>query len=484
MVELFERPATDLTRMIRSGLISAEELMRATLERIALLNPVVNAIVSLIPPDQALEMARASDRYLAAHGPMGKLHGLPFMVKDLEETKGIVASFGSPLFKHHIPTADNLMVARLRAAGALIIGKTNVPEFGFGSQTYNPVFGATLNAYDQSRTAGGSSGGAAVALALRMVALADGSDHGGSLRNPAAFNNVYGFRPSPGRIPDLKNDRYSLGLPVLGPMARTIDDLALLFSVQAGPDPRVPVSIQRDGVVFADVQPATVKGMRIGWLGDLDGVLPMEAGVLQLCTAGLAVLQDLGANIEPVRLGFPQAAIWESWTALRSWATAFRFGEIYKDKTRRALLKPEIQWEIEQGLRLSGYEVAVQIEQRNAWLRHLLRLFEGYDALVLPSAQLFPFAVEQHWPDEIAGRRMDSYHRWMEVVTPATLGGLPALNVPVGFNEAGLPMGMQLLGPPGADEAILCLAKAYDEATFWPQKRQPSLDAGFSSKPA
>lgn len=475
MTQFFEHSATALTGMLKSRLISAEELMRATLERIAHINPAVTAIVSLIPPEQALEMARASDRHLAAHGPMGPLHGLPFMVKDLEETKGIVSSFGSPLFKHHIPAEDSLMVARLRAAGALVIGKTNVPEFGFGSQTYNPVFGPTLNAYDQSRTAGGSSGGAAVALALRMVALADGSDHGGSLRNPAAFNNVYGFRPSPGRIPDLKNDCYSLGLPVLGPMARTVDDLALLFSVQAGPDSRVPVSIQQDGADFAGIQPAAMKGMRIGWLGDLDGVLPMETGVLSLCAAGLAVLQALGADIEPAHLGFPQAAIWESWTTLRSWTAAFRFGALYEDEAQRTLLKPEIQWEIEQGMRLSGFEVAAQIEQRNGWLRHLLRLFETYDALVLPSAQVFPFAVTQHWPREIAGRQMDSYHRWMEVVTPATLGGLPALSVPVGFNAAGLPMGMQLIGPPGADKAILRLAKAYDEATAWPQKHPPAL---------
>lgn len=475
MTQLFERTAIDLTCMIRSRDISAEELMQATLARIELLNPAVNAVVSLISSDQALAMARESDRNLAENGPAGPLHGLPFMVKDLEETKGVVSSFGSPLFAQHVPAQDSLMVDRLRAAGALIIGKTNVPEFGFGSQSYNTVFGTTLNAYDQSRTAGGSSGGAAVALALRLAALADGSDHGGSLRNPAAFNNVYGFRPSPGRVPDLKNDRYSLGLPVLGPMARTIDDLALLFSVQAGPDSRVPVSIQQSGADFAHIQPATVKGMRIGWLGDLDGILPVEAGVLELCTAGLAVLQDLGAVIEPARLGFPQEAIWKSWTTLRSWAAASRFGGIYRDETRRHLLKPEIQWEVEQGLRLSGDEIAMQIEQRNAWLQHLLVLFQGYDAVVLPSAQVFPFAAQQHWPHEVAGRQMDSYHRWMEVVTPATLGGLPAMNVPVGFNAQGLPMGMQLIGPPGADMGILRLAKAYDEATRWPMRYKPAL---------
>lgn len=470
-----EHTATDLTRMIRDRKVSAEEVMCATLLRIAEVNPLLNAIVSMVPPEQALDMARESDRILAESGPMGPLHGLPFAVKDLEETKGLLTTCGSPLFKRYIPNSDSLMVARLRAAGALIIGKTNVPEFGFGSQTYNTLFGATLNAYDQSRTAGGSSGGAAVAIASRMMALADGSDHGGSLRNPAAFNNVYGFRPSPGRIPELSGDRYSLSLPVLGPMARTVDDLALLFSVQAGPDRRVPASYQQNGADFAVIRAASAKGKRIGWLGDLDGKLPMEDGILALCTAGLIVLQEAGAEIEPAQLGFSQEIIWESWSKLRNWSVATRLGDAFQDPARRDLLKPEAQWEIERGLRLSGQEVAAQIEHRNAWLRRALVLFETYDVLVLPSAQVFPFAVTQHWPSEVAERGMDSYHRWMEVVTPATLGGLPTVSVPVGFNSEGLPMGMQIIGAPGDDLAVLELAKAYDEATFWPIRQKPAI---------
>lgn len=475
MTKLTERSACDLTRMISTRAISAEALMRAVLDEIERVNPKVNAIVSLVPREDALAMARESDRVLAETGPVGPLHGLPFAVKDLEETTGLLTTHGSPLFKNNIPDEDSLMVSRLRAAGALIIGKTNVPEFGFGSQTYNTIFGTTLNAYDQTRTAGGSSGGAAVALALRMVPLADGSDHGGSLRNPAAFNNVYGFRPSPGRIPDLDGDRFNLGLPVLGPMARNIDDLALLFSVQAGPDWRVPASRQEPGAGFAPVRAATVNGLRIGWLGDLEGQLPMEAGVLELCTAGLAALEGLGAAVEPARLGFAQEAIWKSWTTLRSWSAAFRLGDVYRDTARRDLLKPEAQWEVEQGLGLSGHEVAAQIEQRNGWLRQALALFERYDVLALPSAQVFPFAATQHWPREVAGRTMDSYHRWMEVVTPATLGGLPALSAPVGFNAAGLPMGLQLIGRPGGDLAVLQLGKAYDEATGWPERNKPRL---------
>ena len=475
MTELFEQNAVELAARLRAREISAEALMRATLARIERVNPVVNAVISLIPAEEALRMARESDKILAESGPMGALHGLPMAVKDLEETAGLLSSFGSPLFKAHIPAADSLMVARLRAAGALIIGKTNVPEFGFGSQTYNTLFGTTLNAYDHTRTAGGSSGGAAVALAMRMLPLADGSDHGGSLRNPAAFNNVYGFRPSPGRIPDLSGDRFSLGLPVLGPMARTVDDLALLFSVQAGPDPRVPVSACLPGNEFTPLTPADLKGKRIGWLGDLDGHLPMEPGILELCRAGLEVLQKMGAEVVPVRLELEPEIIWQSWRALRSWQTAARLGPVYEDPTRRDLLKPEIQWEIEQGLALGGLAIAAQIEQRNNWLRHALALFANYDALVLPSAQVFPFAATQTWPREVAGRKMDSYHRWMEVVAPATLGGLPALNVPVGFSPEGLPMGMQLMGKPGADLAVLQLGKSYDAATGWPERVKPAL---------
>lgn len=471
MSQLLDQSALTLAGRIAARELSAEALMQAVLTRIEQVNPAVNALVSLLPPAEALAMARRSDEILATSGPMGPLHGLPFAVKDLEETQGLKSTYGSPLFHAHVPTADSLMVARLRAAGALIIGKTNVPEFGFGSHTYNSLFGTTLNAYDQSRTAGGSSGGAAVALALRMLPLADGSDHGGSLRNPAAFNNIYGFRPTPGLIPDLNGDRFALGLPVLGPMARNIDDLALLLSVQAGPDQRVPASFCLAAGHGAPVPAADVRGLRLGWLADLEGYLPMEPGILALCRTGLAVFEDLGATVEKIPLGFPPELIWRSWSALRSWQTAFRLKDVYQDPARRDLLKPEIQWEVEQGLALSGMDVATHIEQRNGWLRQALALFETYDALILPSAQVFPFAATLNWPDEIAGRRMDSYHRWMEVVTPATLGGLPALNVPVGFNADGLPMGMQLIGPPGGDARILRLGKTYDQATDWPAHR-------------
>ena len=348
---------------------------------------------------------------------------------------------------------------RLRAAGAIFIGKTNVPEFGFGSQTYNTVFGTTLNAYDQTKTAGGSSGGAAVALATRMLPLADGSDHAGSLRNPAAFNNVFGFRPSFGRVPTEAADVFAATLTVTGPMARSVADLALLFSVQAGFDPRAPLSVREPADRVTAPLDVPVAGRRIGWLGDLGGYLAMEPGILPLCEAGLRVLEGLGASVEPVSIGFPMAELWEAWTTLRSWGVAANLGEVYADPARRALLKPEAQWEIGRGLDVSGAAIARAQAVRTRWYLHMLALFERFDHLVLPTAQVFPFAADQPWPRAIAGREMDTYHRWMEVVLPATMAQLPSLNVPVGFGEAGLPMGMQLIGRP-QDELELCCSWA------------------------
>jgi amidase len=461
--------AIDLAALIARREISCVAVMTAFLDHIDAVNPAVNAIVSRVDRPALLAEAARLDG-----GPSrGPLHGLPFSVKDLEDTRGLRTTHGSPLFAEHVPEADSIMVSRLRAAGAIFIGKTNVPEFGFGSHTYNPVFGTTLNAYDQSRSAGGSSGGAAVALALHMVPLADGSDHGGSLRNPAAFNNVFGFRPTPQRIPEETiGDVFSAGMPVLGPMARSVADLAMLFAVQAGPDPRAPLSLPPMAMTPLD---APVAGRRIGWLGDLGGHLPMEPGILALCEDGLRVLEGLGAHVEPVAPDFPMEALWQAWINLRAWAIAASLGDLYADPAKRRLLKPAAQWEIARGLTLSGSDVSAALAVRTRWFRTLAALFARFDHLVLPSAQVFPFAAEVHWPTEIAGRAMDSYHRWMEVVVPATMGGLPALNLPVGFNAAGLPMGMQLMAPSRADLACLQLGQAYDVATRWPDRRPPSL---------
>ncbi|GAB0117212.1 amidase [Acidisoma sp. 7E03] len=466
-----ELSATGLARAIADRKLSAVEVMTAFLDRIDAINPTVNAIVSRVPRTALLAEAAEKDRHLAAHGPMGALHGLPLGVKDLEDVRGLPNTQGSPLFKETVVEADSIMVGRMRAAGAIFIGKTNVPEFGFGSHTYNPVFGTTLNAYDQRRSAGGSSGGAAVALATRMVPLADGSDHAGSLRNPAAFNNVYGFRPSFGRIPDEAADVFAATLGVVGPMARSVEDLALLLSVQAGPHPAAPLAIRESAAAVTAPLNVSIAGRRIGWLGDLGGYLAMEPGILPLCEAGLGVLEELGCAVEPVTLGFPMEALWEAWTLLRSWGAATALGEAYADPAKRDLLKPEAQWEVARGLAVTGTEIARAQAVRSRFYLHMQTLFARYDHLVLPTAQVFPFPADWTWPREIAGRSMDTYHRWMEVVILATNAQCPAINLPVGFNEAGLPMGMQVLAPYAQELSCLQLAQAYDRATRWPERR-------------
>lgn len=470
---LTELSAIDLARSIAERKLSAVDVMAAFLDRIDAINPEVNAIVSRVDRSTLLAEAAEKDRILAASGAMGALHGLPMAVKDLEDVRGLPNTQGSPLFQNTIAETDSIMVSRMRAAGAIFIGKTNVPEFGFGSHTYNPVFGTTLNAYDQSRSAGGSSGGAAVALATHMVPLADGSDHAGSLRNPAAFNNIYGFRPSFGRIPTEAADVFAATLGVVGPMARSVADLALLLSVQAGPHPEAPLSIRETATAATAPLDVSVRGRRIGWLGDLGGYLSMEPGILPLCEEGLRVLESLGCAVEPVAIGFPMAELWEAWILLRSWGAATALGEAYADPAKRALLKPEAQWEIARGLTVSGTEIARAQAVRSRFYLHMQTLFTRYDHLVLPTAQVFPFPSGWTWPTEIAGRAMDTYHRWMEVVILATNAQLPSLNVPVGFNAAGLPMGMQIMGPHQAELSVLQLGHAYDASTRWPEKRKP-----------
>lgn len=472
-----ELSATALAAAIADRKLSAVEVMTAFLDRIDAINPTVNAIVSRVPRAALLAEAAEKDRHLAAHGPMGVLHGLPIAVKDLEDVRGLPNTQGSPLFKDTVAEADSIMVGRMRAAGAIFIGKTNVPEFGFGSHTYNPVFGTTLNAYDQSRSAGGSSGGAAVALATRMVPLADGSDHAGSLRNPAGFNNIFGFRPSFGRIPTEAADVFAATLGVVGPMARSVADLALLLSVQAGPHPDAPLSIRETAASATAPLDVPVRGRRIGWLGDLGGYLSMEPGILPLCEDGLRVLETLGCAVEPVAIGFPMAELWDAWSLLRSWGAATALGEAYADPAKRDLLKPEAQWEVARGLAVSGTEIARAQAVRSRFYLHMQTLFARYDHLVLPTAQVFPFPSGWSWPTEIAGRAMDTYHRWMEVVILATNAQLPSLNVPVGFNAAGLPMGMQIMGPHQAELSVLQLGHAYDIATRWPEKRPSPLAA-------
>jgi amidase len=424
--------------------------------------------VSLRDPDALLAEARAADA-VPAQGP---LHGLPVAIKDLAEAQGLPTTEGSPLFAGRLATRDDLMVARMRAAGAIVIGKTNTPAFGLGSHTTNPVFGATRNPYDPARTPGGSSGGAAAALAAGMIPIADGSDMMGSLRNPAGWCNVYGFRPSWGLVPgEPEGDTFLHQLSTLGPMGRSPADVALLLGVQAGPDPRQPHGVVPDD--YSDLS-ANVAGRRIGWLGDWGG-LPCEAGVLAHCAQALQTFDDLGCPVEVVAPPFPRAALWDSWTSLRSWAVAGGMGALCDDPASRDALNPQAIWEIEQGRRLTAADVHAASLIRSDWFRTAATLFDTYDALVLPTAQLWPFPVEWDWPRDIAGQAMDTYHRWMEVVIPASLAGLPTLAVPAGFGPAGLPMGLQLIGRRGDDLRILQLGQAWHMATGWPARHPPAL---------
>ncbi len=469
--------ADRLSRAIHAREVSCVEVMTAYLDRIERLNARVNAIVSIEPRPSLLNQARERDAALARGESMGWLHGIPQAPKDLLATRGIRTTWGSPLFAGFVPDADAIAAERLRRAGAILIGKTNVPEFGLGSQTYNTVFGTTLNAYDQTRTAGGSSGGAAVALALRMLPVADGSDHAGSLRNPAAFNNVLGFRPTFGVVPSAEHDAFLPALTVVGPMGRTTTDLARLLAVLAGYDPRAPLASRDDPTRLTASLARDVAGVRIGWLGDFRGHLPFEPGVLELARGALAVFAGLGCTVDEVRIEHPMERVWQSWLVLRAFQVGAILREHHADPARRAALKPEAGWEAERGARLTAYDLANASIERTSWYHAVRALFEHHDYLVLPSAQVFPFDAQIHWPRQIAGREMDTYHRWMEVVVPITMAGCPGLNVPVGFNAAGLPMGVQLVGKPHDELGCLQLAHAYEEATGWIADHPPPLAA-------
>lgn len=477
--ELVQLQAHELAQRIRLRQVSCREVMQAHLEQIERFNPAVNAIVSQQPDDLLLAEADQRDAELARGEYRGWMHGLPHAVKDLSLTQGIRTTLGSPLFRDYLPQRDGIMVERIKAAGAIIIGKTNTPEFGLGSHSYNPIFGATGCAYAPERTAGGSSGGAAAALALQMVPVADGSDMMGSLRNPAAFNNIIGFRPSQGRVPfDDSADLFIDQLGYEGPMGRSVRDVALLLSVQAGGDARAPLSIAESGEQFAGKLERDFKGARLGWLGDLGGHLPMERGVLELCRKSFADFEAIGCQVEETAMGFSPERLWDTWRTLRHWMVAGSLGAAYTDPGKRELLKPEAIWEVENGLKLSAMDVFRASAARSDWYRAISKLFERYDYLLLPSAQVFPFDKTWDWPKEIAGKAMDTYHRWMEVVIPATLSGCPAANVPVGFNEQGLPMGLQIIGRHQADMAVLQLAHAYEQASRWYQRCPPPMLAG------
>lgn len=473
--EILAMGATDLAAALRRRDLSSRELMAAHLERTDQLNPRFNAIVSRVPADHLMKAAAACDADAAAGRFRGPLHGFPHAVKDTAPTRGIRTTQGSPILRDNIPTADSLVVSRMRGAGAIFVGKSNVPEFALGSHSFNPVFGVTRNAWNPAVAAGGSTGGGAVALALRMVPLADGSDFGGSLRNPAGWNNIFGFRPSFGRVPSApSSDVFGQTFATSGPLGRHVRDVALLLSVQAGPDPRAPFSLPDDPARFAGSLERAWKGGRIGWLGDLQGALPTEPGVMETCTRALSAFRDIGMVVEEAKLPLSAEEMWRTAVTLRFWSVGADLIGYYDDPAKRALLKPEAIYEIEGYRALTGRQVAEASEGRSRIYQAFRTLFERYDFVVLPSAQVFPFTVEERWPREIAGRAMDSYHRWMEVTLPATMAGLPTLAVPAGFGGAKkLPIGLQIVGPNHADLAVLQVGHAYEQASPWIARSLP-----------
>lgn len=478
--DILAMTAVDLVAALRRRDVSSREVMAAHLARVDALNPKFNAIVSRVDGEQLLRDAAGQDEDAAKGRFRGALHGFPHAVKDTAPAKGIAHTQGSPLLRNNIAAADSLVVGRMRAAGAIFTGKTNVPEFALGSHSFNPIFGVTRNAYDPRKSAGGSSGGAAVALALRMMPLADGSDFGGSLRNPAAWNNVFGFRPSFGRVPSApSSDVFGQTFATSGPMARTVRDTALLLSVQAGSDPRAPFSLRDDPSVFAKPLDRDWKGKRIGWLGNLGGALPMEPGVLETCEKALAAFGAIGMQVEAAALDEPAEAMWRTAVTLRHWSVGADLLPFADDPAQRAQMKPEAIWEVDGYRKLSAIQITQGQIGRTRIFEAFRKAFATFDFLLLPTAQVFPFDVELRWPAEIAGQKMDSYHRWMEVTLPATMAGLPALSVPAGFGGPDkLPIGMQIIGPAHGDLAVLQVGHAYEQAAPWIRQAVPGALRG------
>ena len=469
MTTLTEFSAVELADMIDSKAVSCLEVMSAYLARIDQLNGELNAIIALRDGDELLAEAAACDN----RPSRGWLHGMPFAVKDLENVNGLPTTQGSRIFVDFFPEEDGRLASRLRKAGAIFIGKTNTPEFGLGSQTYNEVHGPTRNPFDTRLTAGGSSGGAAAALAARMLPVADGSDMMGSLRNPASFNGIYALRPSYGLVPPDSNlgDLFLHQLATSGPMGRTIRDLAHLLETIAGPTPCFPHAM--GSMSFSSAIELELPEARLGWIGDWGGYYPVEGGILDVSEAALSAFSRLGYEFEQVLPKFNPQRLWTSWNILRSWAIASKLAPLHADKSKRALMKPEAIWEIEAGLKLSATDVHEASLIRSDWYRTLSCLFETYDALVLPSAQILPFDVRTNWPSSVANHAMPTYHKWMEIVIPASIVGLPTLAVPAGITSSGLPVGIQLIGARGTDSRLLRIGQRYHEVTDWPAMARP-----------
>lgn len=457
--------AVELARLIRTKKLSAREALAAHLKQIERVNLKVNAIVTLVA-EMAAESAAKADEMQAHKETLGPLHGLPVAHKDLLETRGIRTTFGSPLYKDYIPTEDDIVVERMRRAGAITIGKTNTPEFGAGSQTFNTVFGATHNPYDLTKTCGGSSGGAAVALACGFVPVASGSDTGGSLRNPAAFCNVVGFRPSIGRVPNPKAAFAWSTLSTSGCLGRSVADLALALSTIAGPDSRAPLSINEPGDRFARPLDRSFKGVRVGWFKDLGGV-PFDARVRTIVDGHRKTFESLGCIVEQAEPDFALAEI--AFRRLRAWNSANAYGQQLREHPDA--FKDTLKGEIEEGLRLTGTELA-QAETAHAQLwRHFQAFLEKYEYFILPTTQLPAFDINTPYPSEIAGVKFANYIDWMKSCWYISATGNPAASVPAGFTPEGLPVGLQIVGRNKEDFSVLQLAHAFEQAAAFGKKR-------------
>ena len=463
--------AVELAGMIRDKKVSAREVMEAHLAQIDRVNPKVNAIVTM-DAEQALAQAGNADEALAKGEPCGILHGLPMGVKDLRPTKGMLTTYGSPIYKDHVPDTDAIIVEREKAAGAIIVGKTNTPEFGAGAQTFNEVFGATRNPYDLDKTCGGSSGGSAVALACGMLPLADGSDTGGSLRNPAAFCNIVGFRTSPGRVPAWPSGMGWWPISVQGPMARTVEDTALFLSAIAGPDARAPISIEEPGSRFLEPLERDFKEVSIAWSRNL-GFLPVEPEITEVCDSRRDVFESLGCVVDDGEPDMRDAN--EIFQVLRAW----RFGQEHAErlKNHRDKLKDTVIWNTEKGLALDGPTVARAEAGRTALYHRVREFMEKHEYLVLPVNPVAPFPADQPYITEIDGTKMESYIDWMIFCYAITITGLPAISVPCGFTQAGLPVGLQIVGRHNHDFEVLQLAHAFEQATRVGENR-PALALG------
>jgi len=471
--EICQLSAVEMARRIRAKQLSAREVLLAHLGQIERINPRVNAIVTLVA-DRAMEQAKRADEALVRGNAPGPLHGLPVAHKDLQLTEGVRTTFGSRIFADYIAPVDSLLVERIRQAGAIMLGKTNTPEFGAGSQTFNEVFGPTRNPYDLTKTCGGSSGGAAVALACRMLPIADGSDLGGSLRNPANFCNVVGLRPSPGRVPVWPSSMAWANLSVEGPLARTVEDLALFLSAIAGPDRRCPISIEESGSRFGVPLGRDFRGTRVAWWKNLGG-LPVDPRVREIVNAQRRVFESLGCIVEEAEPDFTGAD--ETFKTLRSWLVHTGLKALVEDDAHqhRALIKDTVLWETDRGAKLTAAQIGEAEEKRTDIYHRVREFMQRYEFFLLPVNQVPPFDIARPYPTEIAGLKMHTYIDWMKSCYYISLVGNPAISVPCGFTGEGLPVGLQIVGRHHDDLGLLQMAYAFEQAAAIPRRLPPIL---------